>query len=839
MIIKKRLPLKKVLKNKKVALWYLAGSLVFVIALTTVVTAIVKSSHKPSDPVSARVGTVKALNDELVPLISSYNSEKDPTKKAQLLKQAENLAKEREQHMLELIKQEPAGAGQALLPGAVSAQFPSSVAEHVETATTISGKLVTVVAEGKVDGQARPSGGEQYDFYVDTAGGRVALHEPKHDKKLIEKTKQKVSVSGIKLNGQMALTSSGSVETTVTSSTQNVPGPKKVATLLVNFSNTSGSQAQPLSTDQARSTLFTSSSSVNNFYQTATFGKMSLTGKVRPDGDVFGWYTINYSNNTCDYDTWRVASQAAAQNAGVDLTGYDDVVMIFPYSSACGWAGLAEVSGSNVWINGAGNAGIHVISHELGHNYGLLHAAAMNCTDGGKTVTISQTCTADEYGDFYDPMGNLGFYHFSNFNKGRLGVLAPSNTQTVTTSGVYTIAPVEKATTGTMALRISRGSNFYYLEARANADQYDFFAPSDPAVTGVFMRMAPDYSQLATTYLMDGTPSTSIPTDRPLPVGQTFTESVRGIAIKVLSVNATGATVEVTLSAPPEDTTPPTQPTNLSGSAGIDSDKLTYIQLLWDASTDALGVTGYDIYRDGALFSSSQGWLYIKTGEPYNSSHNYYVVARDAAGNKSLPSNTVTITTPSVDTEPPTVPTSLKAQSPAPNQVNLTWQASTDNLRVQGYFVYRNGVQIAAAGDANFGDATVTPDVTYTYTVAAYDFSGNLSAQSAAVSIRTSGTTNPPPTNPPPPPVSTGGITGKVSDAKSGAIVTGATVKLLKGQSMQQSTVSDAFGNFSLSQIAPDNYSLEVSAPQYKRDKKVNVKVTGGSIIVMNVELRN
>jgi hypothetical protein len=62
---------------------------------------------------------------------------------------------------------------------------------------------------------------------------------------------------------------------------------------------------------------------------------------------------------------------------------------------------------------------------------------------------------------------------------------------------------------------------------------------------------------------------------------------------------------------------------------------------------------------------------------------------------------------------------------------------------------------------------------------------------------------------------------------------------LLKGQSVQQSTVSDAFGNFSLSQIAPDNYSLEISASQYKRDKKVNVKVTGGSIIVMNVELRN
>ena len=91
------------------------------------------------------------------------------------------------------------------------------------------------------------------------------------------------------------------------------------------------------------------------------------------------------------------------------------------------------------------------------------------------------------------------------------------------------------------------------------------------------------------------------------------------------------------------DTSPPSQPPNLTASAV----SRTQAQLSWDASTDNVGVTAYDIYRDGTLLTSKAppaGYLdeTVRPGTTYN----YYVVARDAAGNSSQPSNTAGVTTP-------------------------------------------------------------------------------------------------------------------------------------------------------------------------------------------------
>ncbi len=95
------------------------------------------------------------------------------------------------------------------------------------------------------------------------------------------------------------------------------------------------------------------------------------------------------------------------------------------------------------------------------------------------------------------------------------------------------------------------------------------------------------------------------------------------------------------------DTTPPSQPQNLTATAV----SRTQVQLSWDASTDDVGVTAYDIYRDGALIASAAppaGYLdqTVQAGTTYN----YDVVARDAAGNSSLPSSTATVTTPANST---------------------------------------------------------------------------------------------------------------------------------------------------------------------------------------------
>lgn len=94
----------------------------------------------------------------------------------------------------------------------------------------------------------------------------------------------------------------------------------------------------------------------------------------------------------------------------------------------------------------------------------------------------------------------------------------------------------------------------------------------------------------------------------------------------------------------------------------------------------------------------------------------------------------------SIDTAPPSAPTSLTATAISPSQINLSWSASSDNVGVAGYKVYRGGTQIATTNQftaQSYTDTSVTAGTTYVYTVAAYDAAGNVSTQSSQVSITT------------------------------------------------------------------------------------------------------
>ncbi|WP_420329425.1 discoidin domain-containing protein [Paenibacillus gorillae] len=91
----------------------------------------------------------------------------------------------------------------------------------------------------------------------------------------------------------------------------------------------------------------------------------------------------------------------------------------------------------------------------------------------------------------------------------------------------------------------------------------------------------------------------------------------------------------------------------------------------------------------------------------------------------------------SVDTQPPSVPQNLTATAVSSSQINLSWTASTDNIGVTGYNVYRNGTLIGAAAQPSFNDNGLTASTAYTYTVAAKDAAGNVSAVSAAATATT------------------------------------------------------------------------------------------------------
>lgn len=94
----------------------------------------------------------------------------------------------------------------------------------------------------------------------------------------------------------------------------------------------------------------------------------------------------------------------------------------------------------------------------------------------------------------------------------------------------------------------------------------------------------------------------------------------------------------------------------------------------------------------------------------------------------------------SADSTPPSTPTNLTA-SPSGTQVALSWTASTDNVSVAGYKIMRGGTQIATSTGASYTDTSVVSGSTYSYTVVAYDTSGNTSGSSNQVSISVPATT--------------------------------------------------------------------------------------------------
>ncbi|MDR3642147.1 MAG: fibronectin type III domain-containing protein [Candidatus Doudnabacteria bacterium] len=119
------------------------------------------------------------------------------------------------------------------------------------------------------------------------------------------------------------------------------------------------------------------------------------------------------------------------------------------------------------------------------------------------------------------------------------------------------------------------------------------------------------------------------------------------------------------------------------------------------------------------------------------------------------------------DTAPPSTPTGLTATAISGSQINLLWIASTDNVAVTGYKVYRGGVQIGTSATNSYSDTGLTVGTNYTYTVSAYDAAGNNSAQSTSASATTQSA---PDTTPP-----TATITSPQAGTVSGTITFSAT----------------------------------------------------------------
>jgi len=183
------------------------------------------------------------------------------------------------------------------------------------------------------------------------------------------------------------------------------------------------------------------------------------------------------------------------------------------------------------------------------------------------------------------------------------------------------------------------------------------------------------------------------------------------------------------------DAQAPTAPTNLSATALTQSS----LTLNWTASTDNIAVTGYDIYHNGIKINTSliTTTTYNVTGLSAATAYQFYAQAIDAAGNISANSNTINISTP--DTQAPAAPSALTSSSLAAASVTLSWTASTDNVGVSGYDVYRGGIKIntSLVTSTTYNVAGLTSATAYQFYIQAKDAAGNTSANSNTISITT------------------------------------------------------------------------------------------------------
>lgn len=189
------------------------------------------------------------------------------------------------------------------------------------------------------------------------------------------------------------------------------------------------------------------------------------------------------------------------------------------------------------------------------------------------------------------------------------------------------------------------------------------------------------------------------------------------------------------------DTQAPTAPTNLQAS-NVASTSLT---LTWTASTDNIGVTNYNIYRNGTQIgqTGNSSTTFNVTGLTASTSYSFFVRALDAAGNISGNSNTVNVTTTAGggggDTQPPSTPSNLAASNVASTSLTLSWTGSTDNVGVVNYNIYRNGTLSGQTGNnsTTYNVVGLTASTSYSFYVRALDAAGNISNNSNTINVTT------------------------------------------------------------------------------------------------------
>jgi hypothetical protein len=339
-----------------------------------------------------------------------------------------------------------------------------------------------------------------------------------------------------------------------------------------------------------------------------------------------------------------------------------------------------------------------VITHELGHNFGLGHSNFLRCDTGANDGAWGETCKAVEYGGTIDVMGNVDTRSpLSTYHQWRMGLLEDSQIKQVWLSEVVNLAPSDFAN-GTRAIYMRDGKAAYWIEYRRKLDGVGYkpglviFRLDPPPINAI---VSPNPEDSAAGEFGEGLGADVWMLNLDNYVYRDSRQvggSMTGLTATTYSGNIsfsavpseTGAVVTITRKA---DVIAPAVPPLID----VNGWRFPAMEILKPGYEDAeTTIKGFEAQFDGVVkelvVTEPENWwpTYLNPFEPRKTvflkdlpegSYNFALRAVDIAGNKSPWTPTVKVT---VDRGEPVVTTQFSLSAVGTNEVSLAWDGLKD-----------------------------------------------------------------------------------------------------------------------------------------------------------------
>ena len=392
-------------------------------------------------------GLVKKMGEEAV---GFYNGQKKAPQ--EVLTQNDSLGKaitsQRKQLALDLMKSDPEGFSQIAIKKQQWLKLPPEIQKDVEEEVTLTGELQVVHSD-----DFKNSANSKFEYFLNDKGKVYSLYLSRQP---ASRSGSKVKVQGFKLDN--FLSAPGGPAPVVEIAPPPPPASVGNQRLLVLMVSQVGAPFPVF--DKTTLEQIVLNGRFKSFMTEQSYDKVSFTG------DVFGWLTYEGAG-TCPFVTETELARFSREQ-GFDLANYDRLVVLV--NGLRSDIGGCSTIGKNTYyiIDNNGNtlqyslsqavmgvgqiANINqmdfpftwtyldqMLSHEMGHSLGVLHANSWDC---GDQVLYGNDCRHVEYGNSFDIMGmiiNRFTLHFNSTFKNFLGWLPKEKILTVSKAGSYTL----------------------------------------------------------------------------------------------------------------------------------------------------------------------------------------------------------------------------------------------------------------------------------------------------------------------------------------------------------------------------------------------------------------